>query len=178
MKKYISLLALALVFGVMTSCDSDPSDSSTSAGGTKVKKMAGSWIVTAYMCDDQGDVANIDAWDWYELGSFEGPMNTYNTSANKSTEMWVDDHGELYLGAGADYSCKAKVNVNYGKRTFSVEDADNEYSDEKITIVGGKILAKAATNEDGVKVDSIVYYVKAGNAPYGYIKVSGHRNKF
>lgn len=175
MKKYISLLALALVFGVMTSCDSDPSDSSTSAGGTKVKKMAGSWIVKAYMCDEQGDVASIDSWDWYELGDFSTPLLTYNTAANKSTEMWVNDSGELYLGSDADYSCKAKVDVQYGKRTFSAENADNEYGDA-VTIVGGKVLSNATINEDNVKVDSIVYYVKVGDAPYGYIKVAGHRN--
>ena len=71
MKKYISLLALALVFGVMTSCDSDPSDTDTNPGGTAVKKMCGDWIVTAYTCENQGDVANIDNWEWEELGSFE-----------------------------------------------------------------------------------------------------------
>ena len=68
MKKYISLLALALVFGVMTSCDSDPSDTDTNPGGTAVKKMCGDWIVTAYTCENQGDVANIDNWEWEELG--------------------------------------------------------------------------------------------------------------
>ena len=79
MKKYISLLALALVFGVMTSCDSDPSDTDTNPGGTAVKKMCGDWIVTAYTCENQGDVANIDNWEWEELGSFSNYLLTYNT---------------------------------------------------------------------------------------------------
>ena len=165
MKKYISLLALALVFGVMTSCDSDP-------GGTAVKKMCGDWIVTAYTCENQGDVANIDNWEWEELGSFSNYLLTYNTAANKSTEMWVDDNGELALGATDDYSHKVKVNVKYGKRTFSVENAANEYSDN------AKVLHNAARNANNVKVDSIVYYVKAANTTYGYIKVSGIRNDF
>ena len=178
MKKYISLLALALVFGVMTSCDSDPSDTDTNPGGTAVKKMCGDWIVTAYTCENQGDVADIDNWNWEELGAFSSYLLTYNTAANKSTEMWVDDNGELALGATDDYSHKVKVNVRYGKRTFSVENAANEYTANAITIVGGKVLHNAARNANNVKVDSIVYYVKAANTTYGYIKVSGIRNDF
>ena len=143
MKKYISLLALALVFGVMTSCDSDPSDTDTNPGGTAVKKMCGDWVVTAYTCENQGDVANIDNWEWEELGSFSNYLLTYNTAANKSTEMWVDDNGELALSETDDYSHKVKVNVKYGKRTFSVENAANEYSDNAITIIGGGDSAAA-----------------------------------
>ena len=178
MKKYISLLALALVFGVMTSCDSDPSDTDTNPGGTAVKKMCGDWIVTAYTCENQGDVANIDNWEWEELGSFSNYLLTYNTAANKSTEMWVDDNGELALSETDDYSHKVKVNVKYGKRTFSVENAANEYTANAITIIGGKVLHNAARNANNVMVDSIVYYVKAANTTKGYIKVSGIRNDF
>ena len=47
-----------------TSCDSDPSDSSTNAGGTKVEKLAGAWVVDVFTCDEQGDFANIDNWNW------------------------------------------------------------------------------------------------------------------
>ena len=125
MKKYISLLALALVFGVMTSCDSDPSDTDTNPGGTAVKKMCGDWIVTAYTCENQGDVANIDNWEWEELGSFSNYLLTYNTAANKSTEMWVDDNGELALSETDDYSHKVKVNVKYGKRTLHCQRYHN-----------------------------------------------------
>lgn len=178
MKKYISLIALALVFGVMTSCDSDPSDSSTDAGGTAVKKMCGDWIVSAYQCTNPGDIANIDNWNWEEIGAFSSYLLTYNTAANKSTEMWVDDNGELALDATEDYSHKVKVNVKYGSRTFSVENAANQYSDNAITIIGGKVLMNAARNANNVKVDSIVYYVQAANTSMGYIKVSGIRNDF
>ena len=116
---------------------------------------------STYTCENQGDVANIDNWEWEELGSFSNYLLTYNTAANKSTEMWVDDNGELALGATDDYSHKVKVNVKYGKR-----------------IIGGKVLHNAARNANNVKVDSIVYYVKAANTTKGYIKVSGIRNDF
>lgn len=178
MKKFLSIFAIALmaVFS-FSACDcDDPSDSDTSAGGTKTKKMNGNWLVSVYYCENPGDTTAIDTWEWIELGSFGNPLLTYNTAANKSTEMWVDDEGECYLGSTEDYTHKVKVNVNYGKRTFSVSNAANEYSDNTITIIGGKVLEKAATNSDGVKEDSIVYYVKASNTSYGYLKVSGYRN--
>ena len=47
MKKYLFLIAAALTMG-FTSCDSDPSDSSTNAGGTKVEKLAGAWVVDVF----------------------------------------------------------------------------------------------------------------------------------
>ena len=70
MKKYLFLIAAALVTGFTASCDSDPSDSSTSAGGTKVEKLAGAWVVDVFTCDEQGDVANIDNWNWEDQGAF------------------------------------------------------------------------------------------------------------
>lgn len=174
-------MAAALLMG-FTSCDSDPSDSSTSAGGTAVKKMCGDWVVSVYTCDEPGDVANIDNWAWEELGAFEGFLFTYNTAANKATEMWIDDQGECYFGTGYDYSHKAKVNVQYGKRTFSSTEAENEYENGAVTIVGGKVLEGAATvAEDRDQVshrDSIVYYVKVGDAALDYVKVSGYRNVY
>lgn len=175
MKKYLFLIAAALVTGFTASCDSDPSDSSTSAGGTKVEKLAGAWVVSVYSCDEQGDVANIDNWNWEEIGAFGSDLMTYNTAANKGNVMWVDDQKECDLGVGNNYSHKVKVNVK--GMTFSVTDGENEYG-EAATIIGGKVLKNAATVEkdrgQSIKTDSIVYYVQVAGTGAGYLKVSGH----
>ncbi len=180
MKKYLFLIAAALVMG-FTSCDSDPSDSSTSAGGTAVKKMCGDWVVTVYTCDNQGDVANIDNWAWEEVGTFSDRLYTYNTSANKSNEMWVDDREECDFGGSENYSHKVKVNVQYGKKTFAITKGENEYGDA-VTIVGGKVILNGATVEmdrnQTTKRDSIVYYVNVAGTSMGYLKVAGYRGDF
>lgn len=185
MKKYLLLVVSALLIGFTASCSNDdPSDSNVSAGGTKVKKMAGDWIATVYYAGGQtGDnsEAYLDSLNWEELGSFAGYLFTYNTAANKSTEMWVDDQGECYLGAGNDYSHKVKVNVKYGKRTFSVSEGENEYGNGVVTIVGGKVIKNGSTivfddRDQTTKRDSIVYYVSVAGTSYGYLKVSGYRN--
>lgn len=178
MKKYLLFLAAFFVAGLMTSCDSDPSDSSTNAGGTAVKKMAGSWKVAVYECKEPGDEKDIDSWKWELLGPFGSDLRTYNTSANTKDSMWVDDQGETNLGDGNDYSHKVKVAVNYKKRTFSIAGAESQYTHDAITIIGGKVLQNAAVNDRGVKEDSIVYYVKAAHSTMGYLKVSGYRQNY
>lgn len=178
MKKYLLFLAAFFVAGLMTSCDSDPSDSSTNAGGTAVKKMAGSWKVAVYECKEPGDEKDIDSWKWELLGPFGSDLQTFNTSANTKDSMWVDDQGETNLGDGNDYSHKVKVAVDYGKRTFSATGAANENGANAITIIGGKVLQNAAVNDRGVKEDSIVYYVKAAHSTMGYLKVSGYRQNY
>ena len=174
MKKYLFLIAAALTMG-FTSCDSDPSDSSTNAGGTKVEKLAGAWVVDVFTCDEQGDVANIDNWNWEDQGAFGSDLMTYNSAANKGNEMWVDDQGESNFGGVNDYSHKVKVNVK--GMTFSVNEGENEYG-SPVTIVGGKVLKNAATVEkdrgQSIKTDSIVYYVKVDGTEYGYLKISGY----
>ena len=181
MKKYLLLLATLFVAGFMASCDSDPSDSGIDAGGTAVKKMCGAWKVSVYACKAPGDEKDIDSWKWELLGPFGSDLQTCNTSANTKDSMWVDDQGETNLGDGNDYSHKVKVAVDYGKRTFSATNATNaanENSANAITIICGKVLEKAATNERGVKEDSIVYYVKAAHSTMGYLKVSGYRQNY
>jgi hypothetical protein len=180
MKKYLYLIVAALLMGFTTSCDSDPSDSSTNAGGTAVKKMCGEWVANVYYCESaSSDISNIENWEWEDLGSFH--LLTYNTAANKANEMWVDDQGNCYLGDSDDYSHKIKVNVQYGSKTFSVTDAANEYG-ENATVVGGKVMLDAASIDMGrgqfAKADSIVYYVNVNGAGSGYLKVSGYRYNF
>lgn len=142
MKKYIALLLLITVSFAFTACDDE-----TEPGGTAVEKMAGTWWVTINAIVDgqkQGDI--------YGVGHFQ--MSTYNTAANKATEMWIEDMGNFW-------NYKLKVDVDYTARTFSTKEFINNVSYEcKVKIIDGKILKDAATTPSGMPADSIVYTIQ------------------
>lgn len=171
MKKIFGLLVLALSFG-FAACD-DPSDKDIDAGGTAVKNMSGDWFVNLYMTDET-DSTQLATAEWEDQGTFT--IYAYNTAANKSTEMWLDDKdGELDFGQ-VSYSFKSVVNVNYGRKTFGGSGLENVYDDSApVTVFDGKVLQGAGTRESGVKADSIVFYLKVGDAPYGWFKIAGLR---
>lgn len=164
MKKYISLLFLAVAF-VFTACDDD-----TEPGGTAVEKMAGTWWVTVDAVNENG---NIVIEDPFGLGHIQ--TTTYNTAANTATEMWVDD-------AKAFWGYKIKASVNYTARTFTAAGIASAYdSNSLVTIENGKILEKAALTPSKQPADSIVYYISFSDdtnpAKHNYknYKVSGFR---
>jgi hypothetical protein len=157
MKKYLILLFAALSFSLV-SCDDD-----TEPGGTSVEKMAGDWWVTVNIIDNGQEYI-----DPYEIGQIR--MATYNTAANLSTEMWIDDQNNFW-----EY--KAKVTVDYNARTFySNSFVDNITYDSQVRITEGKILEGVATTPSGMPADSIVYFIEFDDDPDGYLyKVSGFR---
>ena len=140
-KKYlVAVFAACAMF--ITSCEDE-----TDPGGTAVEKMAGDWWVTIDVIVD-GTV--------YEDGYGIGPiiMTTYNTAANKATEMWIDDGGHFW-----DY--KLKVDVQYAARTFSTAGfVDNMAYDSKVKITEGKITEGAATTPSGKPADKIEYLIQ------------------
>ncbi len=138
MKIYTYLL-LALLTFAFTSCDD------TEAGGTSVEEMAGDWWVTS--------TPNGGAASPYFL------INTYNTAANLSTEMWVesnnDPNGVIF---------KVKVVVDYDNRLFMTSDfVDNLFASEggpaKVKISDGKITENAFTTPSQSVVDKISFKV-------------------
>ena len=156
MKKNITILfaAMAVMF---TSCKKD-----FEPGGTEVEKMAGDWWVTATIMDNGQELGDAG------VGHFR--MYTYNTAANSSTEMWLEDGGFFW-----DY--KVKVNIDYNNRTFTTNDfIDNTSYECKVKITDGKILEGLATTPSGMPADSIVYMIQfsddENNLTY---KVSGFR---
>lgn len=165
MKKAIYLLLMA-VCAVMTSCEKEQ------IGGTATQALAGEWYVTADAVDKDGNVVYKDE-ELFGIGKFH--VNTYNTAANVSNEMWVDDLGNFW-----EFKVKATTDVN--NYTFSTPDsAANAYYDCKVLIEGGKILPAAATTPHGTAADSIVFYVSFSDdeypAAFGYAKyrISGYR---
>lgn len=156
MKKYLILLLTALTFSLV-SCEKD-----TEPGGTSVEKMAGDWWVTAHMMENGVDAGDVG------VGHFR--MQTFNTAANTSTEMWLEDGAHFW-----DY--KLKVGVNYANRTFSTSDfVDNVAYESKVKITEGKVLKNAAKTPSGMPADSIVYFIQFDDDEDELIyKVSGFR---
>lgn len=159
MKKYIYLFVMIFAISFQA-CDKD-----TEPGGTAVQDMAGDWWVTCTYLDN-GVLTNAAAADHIRL-------TTYNTAANKSTEMWVNDGGNFW-------NFKSIVDVNYAAKTFSTADYVSTNSTsaptEKVIITSGKVLKGAAKTPSGVAADSLVFFAQFNDdsAPIVY-KVSGFR---
>ncbi len=158
---YAAVLLSSFLF--ITSCEKDE------IGGTATEKMAGEWYVTGAAVDAEGNV--VDA-DWFGLGHFH--LDTYNTSSNSISEIWINDNGNMW-----DF--KAKVNIDLNAMTFEVNDVQNEAYDSKFTITNGKIIYGAATTPSGMPADSIVFNVTFNDdtypADYGFesYRVAGYR---
>lgn len=178
MKKYISLalMTIALSFGFV-SCDVETNEE---PGGTNVQNMAGRWTVSVSQVDENGNVV-FEPEDLF--GVVDADLFTYNTSANSSTEMWIDDDGNFW-------SFKFKMPINYGAGTFSATDVlynddmreiaeliaagqtptdknGNPLTAETATITDGKILYGQGHNIHGMPTDSISFYITFSDDPYG-----------
>jgi len=160
---YAAVLFSSLLF--ITSCEKDK------IGNTATEKMAGEWYVTVVGVDADGKVVYEDA-DLYGIGKFH--LDTYNTSSNSTTEMWINDNANFW-----DF--KTKINVDLNTMTFQATDAQNESYDSKLTISDGKILYGAATTPSGMPGDSIVFKVTFSDdtapADYGFAayRIAGFR---
>lgn len=181
MKKYISMIFMALIAVAFTGCDPETDEE---PGGTAVEKMAGNWTVTFMQSVDEYYALfegatdpnlsamapeQLDQQEWEDIyGTGKVSVMASNTAANVSTEMWLIDN--------SFWGTQIKCNVNYKERTF--EAAEQEvYEGCRMQIVGGKVLEGAATTPRGVPADSIVAYVKYSDESNGftYMKMSGYR---
>jgi len=125
---YTLLAGLMIVF--LGSCQKEEL-----VGGTATKDMSGDWFV---QLDGAGD--------YYHF-------STYNTAANSSTEMFIDDLKSFW-------EMKGKVAINQSNMTFSGAAVGNTYYESKFTLTDGVILknaAKAAGSK--AKTDSIRFKV-------------------
>lgn len=177
MKKVLYFAATLLLGVSFTSCEKED------MGGTATESMAGQWYVQIDAVDDNGNpIAGGE--DYFGLG--RTIMLTYNTSANSSTVMWLDDMGEYDLpsvygnNAYPNYSIKCMVNINQNDLTFSSSNAQNASGSYPVSIEG-KILKNAGHQNNGSVCDSIVFFVNYNNDPwypddgYAKYKVSGIR---
>lgn len=157
MKKLLYFAALALVFAG-TSCEKEE------IGGTATEAMAGQWYVTVDGVDEAGQPLDDDYIDIFGDGQFI--INTYNTSANDPTKMFISDLGDPYIGF------TARINADQSALTFATDGEVENLSGnsnarfEALTITGGKILLGAGHQKNGSVCDSIVFYVTYAGDPY------------
>ena len=158
-------IMLAGVF--MTACEKDE------VGSTATECLAGEWYVTVDLVDASGNL-KYTGEEFFGIGKFI--VDTYNTAANISNEMWLDDMGNFW-------EFKVKVNANVNDLTFQTNGAveNTSYEGCDVTVSDGKILPQAATTPHGTPADSIVFFVSFSDdsypAKYGYdkYKISGYR---
>lgn len=160
MKKYLIILSVVLTF-FFAGCQK-----ATEPGGTAVQNMAGEWWVT---CTYQ------EAGVWTDVGKGHVLFTTYNTAANKATEMWVNDNANFWKKGF--YSI---VNVDYLASTLSTKDSVSTNSaslpNEKVLVTNGKILKNAAKTPSGVAADSIVLFVAFNDdSKHLVYKIAGFR---
>ncbi len=144
-----------------TSCEKEE------VGGTEAEATAGQWYVTVDAVDESGNLVYGDA-DLFGLG--RSLLVTANTSANKATEMIVDDLQNFW-------GYRVKVTVDPVNLTFSTNTTENNNlnGDEiNVTITGGRIVKDGGVQNNGSKADYIEFYVSFSDDPYpaayGYAK--------
>ena len=150
--KKISYLFLSLAL-ITTFISCDPEESVADVSDIKIEALTGGWVV-----------------DITRNGDFQSniSMDTYNTGANLSTEMWIDDQNNYY-------GLKTKVNLDLASKTFSSTNSDELYYGVTVTVSDGVITTGGATAPSGTVVDSISFSVVFSDDPDGVWGFSGYK---
>ena len=164
MKKYFSIFALALVMGLgFASCSTETDEP---AGGTKVEKMAGHWVVNTDLIDGTDTIPNVYA----DYGIVDWDMTTYNTANDDKDLMWLSDNNNFW-----GYTLKVPIDLD--AMTFAVkdgfiyedEDEDGNPIDINCTISNGKIIENGGLNVNGKPTDAIEYDITFDDDGYGFV---------
>lgn len=116
-------------------------------GGTNIQDMAGFWDVTAYTVGSNNQLTQFT--DVFS-------METYNTAANKTDSMWINDLGNLW-------AFKFKTPINYTAKTFSCGATNYDVTQPGIgnaVMTDGQILLGKGHNIHGLPCDSIAFKIK------------------
>lgn len=99
-------------------------------------------------------------------------FSTYNTAANTTDSLWLDDHGN-------GYGFKCTVALNYAALSFQVANSLNYYIDSYgdtntlVTILNGKVLPKAGHSRAGNITDSIYMQAVFSDNPSDTFAIAG-----
>ncbi len=143
MKKVLYVLTLASALLLSSCAKEEP-------GGTAVEQMAGQWYVEVVGCDADGSVLYEDE-DLFGLGRFI--LLTYNTNANSSSEMYIDDQANFW-------EFKVRVDINQNDMTFSnAKGTKSEVVDYEIETVisNGSIVKNGTKTSSGRVADAIEF---------------------
>ena len=165
MKKYISIFALAL--GLCMGIASCSTETDEPAGGTKVEKMAGHWIVNTDLIDGTDTIPQVYA----AYGIVDWDMITYNTANDDADVMWLSDQDNFW-----GYTIKVPVDLN--SMTFSCEHVfiyNDGVDDVFCTITNGKVIPNGGLNVNGKPTDAIQYNIEFTDDPGSIYYVHGVR---
>lgn len=145
---------LFLSFALVTSfvsCDqveSVPDDSDI-----KIEALTGGWVVDITVGGELQSTIHMD---------------TYNTSENGTTAMWVDDQNNYY-------GLKTKVDLNFASQTFSSTDSDELYYGVTVSVSDGVITTGGATAPSGTVVDAISFSAVFSDSPDTVFEFTGYK---
>ena len=146
---------LFLSFALTTSfvsCDAvesvpDPSD-------IVISEVTGTWVVDM-------------VWNGDPQGT--NTISIYNTGANDSNLMWLDDQEH-------SWGLLAKVPLNLQALTFGGAGLDELYYGVTVNITEGKIIKGGATAPSGDVVDSISFKAEFSDIPGEIWEYSGYKS--
>jgi len=148
------LLYFAMLAFVISSCDTKED---YEVEKSKVVEAAGQWYVK--YSDDSGYESD------YIL------LETYNTSTDDGTKLWITDNGEWW-----DYKVKASINAS--ALTFSGTDLVNaveDYEDLIVQVKNGKVILDGGKSTSGVVTDSIYFELEFSEEEGVIYKAAGVR---
>ena len=149
---FINTVVILIVTVFASSCKKD-----VPAGGTSVQNMAGDWYVKV---NNTGNYSQ---------------MLTFNTSANSSTEMWLQTSAALKSGT-TTIGVKGKVAVELGGQTFSGTNVANIASTKTaiptFSIANGKVVTNGTVGpESQAPADMISFDLIVNGVTY---KIEGY----
>ena len=132
----------------------------------------------ASVADESDIVAKDMIGSWYVQFLYEGEdllggyvlINTYNTSTNDGTSMWIDDNENTWW-------FKVKCPINSSGQTFSGDTLYSNVEDYEInvTITNGKITKDGITSPGGQLTDKIDFEVEFSDDPGTIYQLVGYR---
>jgi hypothetical protein len=155
--KLLFVLAFLSAWATLSSCEKDAPE----VKYTSTYPVSGEWWVTYKVETSPGKFEDVENAGYTAL-------LTYNTSANKPTEIWVDDHGNFW-------GFKVKSGLQMNNLSFSVTDASNINDGNKVSITNGKVIRNGGLSRTKIKTDSIYFEVEFSDDPGTTYHVSGHR---
>ena len=146
-------LALSISFVSCEKVESVPDESDIVA-----KDMMGSWYVEFL----------VDGEDIYHLGFTK--INTYNTSVNDGTSMWIDDNEHTW-------TFKVNCPINSSDQTFSGTGLYSNVGgyEVDVDIINGMITKDGVTSPSGQTTDKIDFEVEFSDDPGTIYQIVGYR---
>ena len=151
MKYIIHVTTSLILFLVISSCDLGQEPD---IGGVVLQEMTGEWWVNIYL-EGQPIFG-------YTL------LSTYNTAANNSSDLFVDDH--------AVWPCKVVATADAPSKSFIGASLQNYYDESiQVNIIEGKILDGQAISTGGNTTDSIFVRFAFSDDPNNEYVYAGYR---